>query len=131
MGIDASSQVSLPELPESTNRKLELRWTDLLEKYDLPGERQQKKTGSRSDTSKLTNRIGVIPSINVAEHRLQTWRIRIGRFGAQVLHTKYLFNGSPQSGAGPQPISKTFGGGDRTQSMLGTRRHVPLRSKKS
>ena len=72
MDSDASSQANLPELPELTMRKLELKWSDLLERYKLAGEhlRWHDKARLRRDhSSTLTNQIGVVPSINIAEHR--------------------------------------------------------------
>jgi DNA-binding Xre family transcriptional regulator len=70
-GNDVSSQTDLPELPQSTKRKLDLKWSDLLEKYHLAGEHLHwhEKARLRRDTSRLIDNIGIVPSVNVAEHR--------------------------------------------------------------
>jgi DNA-binding Xre family transcriptional regulator len=58
-------------LPESTERKLKLKWIDLLDKYQLSGEHLgwHDKARLRRNTFKPIGQIGVVPSINVAEHR--------------------------------------------------------------
>jgi DNA-binding Xre family transcriptional regulator len=70
-GNHTSAQADLPELPESTERKLKLKWSDLLDKYHLSGEHLgwHDRARLRRDTSKFMTQIGVVPSINVAEHR--------------------------------------------------------------
>ena len=71
IGNDMSSPVGLPDLSESMKRQLELKWTDLLDKYNLSGGhlRWHHQARLRHDAPKQIDNIGVAPSVSVTEHR--------------------------------------------------------------
>jgi hypothetical protein len=68
---EMSSENDLPKLSDTVNRRLELKWIDLLDKYHLAGEHLHwhEKAQSLRDSRQLVNKIGVAPSVSVAEHR--------------------------------------------------------------
>jgi len=70
-GNDSSSQTSLPGLPHSTDRKLDLKWTTLKEKYHLDGgylHRHDKARRRRCVVGQMDH-IWILSSANVARHR--------------------------------------------------------------